>query len=389
MRPAGILSALVPMMLAAGGAFAADYTSGKFDALPDGRTVEKVTLTNEHAVSVVVISYGATLQALRMPGCDGRSADVVLGYPTIAGYLKSRDFFGATVGRYANRIANGRFVLDGKPVRLPTNDGPNSLHGGDQGFDRVLWRIADVRRGDQASVTLSYVSPDGDQGYPGTLTATAIYALDEQNNLTIEYRATTDRTTIVNITNHAYFNLAGEGSPGGAMGHLLTISADAYTPVDANLIPTGEIRRVAGTPFDFRQPTAVGARVRDYGDPQVVIGRGYDHNWVLSRARAASARTIATLQDPTSGRRLELISDQPGLQFYSGNVLNGTLVGKSGHAYRQGDAIVLEPQLFPDSPNKPAFGSARLEPGEEYRNLIRYRLSAAKPSGQQVACHEK
>lgn len=388
MRATTLLLALVGMTLGMGPApklQAAEATRSGFGALPDGRAVSKVTLTNRRGVSVGVINYGASLQSLIMPGRDGSLADVALGYASIDGYLGARNFIGATVGRYANRIAQGRFVLDGKTWQLPTNDGPNSLHGGTQGFDQVLWDIVAVASGERASVTLRYVSPHGDQGYPGTLTAMATYALDEQNNLTIDYRATTDRTTLVNITNHAYFNLAGEGSAAGAMGNRLMIAADAYTPVDATLIPTGEIRAVAGTPFDFRVATPVGERVRDMSDPQMVIGRGYDHNWVISRARSPEPRVIARLEDPASGRTLELVSDQPGLQFYSGNVLTGTEVGKSGHAYRQGDAIVLEPQLFPDTPNKPDFGSARLEPGQEFRNTMVYRLSVSPPANTQAA----
>ncbi len=358
---------------------AADYQQTAFGALPDGRVVQKITLRNKHGVSAGVISYGATLQSLIVPDRDGRPADVALGYDRIEGYLGTRNYIGATVGRYANRIAQGRFSLDGAR-QLSTNDGLNSLHGGAKGFDQVLWEVVSLDRGDRASVTLRYVSPDGDQGYPGALTAIATYALDEQNQLSIDYRATTDHTTIVNITNHAYFNLAGEGSAKGAMGHRLMIVADAYTPVDKTLIPTGEIRPVSGTPFDSRVATPVGERVRDMRDPQMVIGRGYDHNWVLSRARTAEPRIIARLEDPDSGRTLELISDQPGLQFYSGNVLDGTEVGKSGRAYRQGDAIVLEPQLYPDTPNKPDFGSARLEPGQVYRNLMVYRISTLPAS---------
>lgn len=388
MRATPLLLALVGVVLTMGpvsAVGAAEATQSAFGALPDGRAVSKVTLTNRHGVSVGVINYGATLQSLIMPGRDGALADVALGYRSIEGYLGARNFIGATVGRYANRIAGGRFVLDGRTWQLSTNDGLNSLHGGAQGFDRVLWEIVEVASGERASVTLRHVSPDGDQGYPGTLTVTATYALDEQNDLTIDYRAMTDRTTIVNVTNHAYFNLAGEGSAMGAMGNRLMIAADAYTPVDATLIPTGETCAVAGTPFDFRVATPVGERVRDMSDPQIVIGRGYDHNWVISRARSPEPRVIARLDDPASGRTLELISDQPGLQFYSGNVLTGTEVGKSGRAYRQGDAIVLEPQLFPDTPNKPDFGSARLEPGEEYRNTMVYRISVSSPSDAHAA----
>jgi len=251
------------------------------------------------------------------------------------------------------------------------------LHGGERGFDKNLWDIVAVKGGSTAGVTLRYVSPDGDQGYGGTLTALATYTLSESGELSIEYKATTDRPTIVNITNHAYWNLAGEGSADGAMGHLLTIAADAYTPVDATLIPTGEIRSVAGTAFDFRKPMVVGLRVRDSRDQQIAFGRGYDHNFVSARVTTNEPRLLARLEDPVSGRGFELWSNQPGVQFYSGNFLDATVTGKSGHAYRQGDGIALEPQIFPDTPNRKEFGSARLAPGETYRNIIVYRLFAA------------
>ena len=309
-----------------------------------------------------------------LPTADHPSADVVLGYATLNGYLAKSEYFGGTVGRFANRLAKGRFVLDGKPFETPRNNLGNALHGGERGFDKVLWEVVDVHGGTVAGIKLRYVSPDGDQGYPGTLTVYAAYSLDDANALTIEYTATTDRPTIVNISNHAYWNLAGEGSERGAMGHVLTIRADAYTPVDDTLIPTGELRSVKDTVFDFRQPTAVGARVRDAQEEQIVFGRGYDHNFVIAHDVSNAPRLQATVHDPVSGRGFELWSNQPGLQFYSGNFLDGTVVGKSQRAYRQGDAIVLEPQLFPDTPNHPEFGSARLAPGNTYRNIIIYRL---------------
>jgi aldose 1-epimerase len=279
---------MMAMMLgiAAGGstgALAASASRGTFGALPDGRTVESVTLANGHGMTARIIAYGASLQSLIVPDRDGRPADVTLGYPNIDLYLSQPQYFGATVGRVANRIANGRFTLDGKTYQVPVNNGPNSLHGGTKGFDKVLWTLVDVKSGPQASATLRYVSPDGDMGYPGTLTVTATYSLDESNRLSVEYRATTDRTTLVNISNHAYWNLAGEGSPDGAMGHVVTIPADTFSPTDATAIPTGEFRAVAGTVFDFRKPTPVGLGVRDASDRQIVFGRGYDHNWVVAR----------------------------------------------------------------------------------------------------------
>lgn len=356
--------------LASGGA---ERTS--FGTLPDGRTVEAISLTNRSGVKANILTYGAILQGLHMPDRDGKMADIVLGYSDLGSYVAKSNYFGGTIGRYANRIAGGRFTLDGKSYTLARNDALNALHGGNKGFDAVLWTILEVREGDTPSVTLGYVSPDGEEGYPGKLKVTATYSLNNANELKIEYRAFTDKPTIVNMTNHSYFNLAGEGSGKSIMAHRLTLVADAYTPVNASLIPTGELRDVAGTVFDFRQPTPIGARIRDGQEPQLVIGRGYDHNFVLNRDGTATPRLAARLEDPDSGRVLELLTDQPGLQFYSGNFLDGTVVGKSGTVYRQGDGLCLEPQLFPDTPNKPAFGSARLEPGQTYQATIIYRLS--------------
>jgi aldose 1-epimerase len=349
----------------------------EFGELPDGRRVEAITLRGSQGVSVVVINYGAALQSVILPDRKGKLEDVTLGYASLEGYLRKPEYFGATVGRFANRIAKGSFVLDGRTYHTPQNNNGQSLHGGERGFDKVLWEIVERGKDEDASVTMRYVSPDGDQGYPGTLTALAKYSL-KGTDLTIEYQATTDAPTIVNITNHAYWNLAGEGSALGAMGHVLTIPAEAYTPVDENLIPTGEFRSVGGTVFDFRKPMAIGARVRDGKDPQIAIGRGYDHNFVIARELAREPRLLARVEEPVSGRGFELWSNQPGLQFYSGNFLDATVIGKSQRAYRQGDAIALEPQIFPDTPNRSAFGSARLAPGEMYRNVMIYRFLTNK-----------
>jgi aldose 1-epimerase len=355
-------------------AIGADAKRSTFGRMPDGRTVAAVTLTNRRGVSATVIALGASLQALMMPDKRGKREDVQLGYDTLDGYLIKPEYFGATVGRVANRIAKGRFTLDGRDYRTPVNDGPNSLHGGTKGFDKVVWDVTEVKSGPQASVTLRYVSPDGDMGYPGTLTTYATYSLDEQNQLTIDYRATTDRATVVNISNHAYWNLAGVGSPRGAMGHVVTIPAARYTPVDATLIPTGRHASVAGTALDFRKPTAISDRVRDARDPQIAYGRGYDHNWVIGDAVTPSQHLMARVVEPVSGRGYELWSNQPGLQFYSGNFFDGTIVGKGGHIYRMGDAIAMEPQLFPDAPNQARFPSVRLDPGQTYRNTMVYKL---------------
>ena len=358
-----------------GTANAATAVRGIFGHMPDGRVVYSVSLRSGHGVSVRVITYGARVQSIVSPDWKGRRADIVLGYANLSGYLsKSDPYFGATVGRYANRIARGRFTLDGKRYQLTINDGPNSLHGGSKGFDRHLWRIVRITQGSSASVTMRLVSPNGDQGYPGTLTVWATYALDASNRLRIAYRATTSAPTIVNISNHIYWNLSGEGS-GSVLGERLMIAGKAITPVDATQIPTGEIESVIGTPFDFLRAKPIGRDIRDGHSRQLVIGRGYDMNWVISRAPVAKMRLVAQVFDPRSGREIRLLSMEPGLQFYSGNFLNGTIVGTSGHIYRQGDGFVLEPQMFPDTPNHPNFGSAELRPGEYYRNVFVYSIS--------------
>jgi aldose 1-epimerase len=378
-NPNSAASALCLLLLGLStAAMGADFVRSPFGTLGDGQTVEAITLTNKHGVTVRIIALGASVQSLTVPDRNGKPADVVLGYANLADYLAKPQYFGSTVGRFANRIAKGRFVLDGKSYQLATNNGPNSLHGGLRGFDKVLWKVDGVSRGASAAVTFSYASPDGDEGYPGTLTVAATYRLNEDNEISIEYRATTDKPTLVNITNHSYFNLAGEGSADGVMHHLMTIPAAQFTPVDSTLIPTGEFRSVEGTPFDFRHAKAIGRDIRSGREEQILYGKGYDHNWVIGREPAQAPRLVARVEEPESGRVLEVLSNQPGIQFYSGNFLDGTVVGKSGRAYRQGDAFVLEPQLFPDTPNQPVFGSARLQPGVTYLNQIIYRFSVAK-----------
>jgi aldose 1-epimerase len=344
-----------------------------FGTLPDGREVEAISLSNRRGMRVRILTYGASIQSVLVPDREGALADVALGHATLAEYLERPQYLGSTVGRVANRIAGGRFTLDGREYRVPLNNGANSLHGGACGFDKANWAVA--RLGDR-SVTLRHVSPDGDQGYPGTLTVDATYTVGEDNALSVEYLAATDRPTLVNLSNHAYWNLAGEGSARGAMGHLLTIEADHYLPTDAGSIPSGEVRPVVGTPFDFRRPAPIEARLRDGSDEQIRIGRGYDHNWVAALDAADEPRAVARLEDPVSGRCMEMCSNQPGVQFYSGNFLDGTTAGKSGRLYRMGDAVVLEPQMFPDTPNRPDFGSIRLEAGQTYRNFIVWRFSA-------------
>ena len=342
-----------------------------FGTLPDGTKVESITLRDGSGMQAQLWTLGAALHALQVPDRDGKYADVILADATLDATLAKPQYFGTIVGRFANRIAKGRFTLDGKQYAIPANDGPNTLHGGTRGFDKVVWEVVEAKP-DRA--TLRYVSPDGDQGYPGKLTVTASYALEGDGTLAIEYRATTDAPTIVNLSNHAYWNLSGEGS-GTAMDHELTIAADAYTPVDETLIPTGEVVPVAGTVFDFRTAKPIGRDLRTGSEPQLLRGRGYDHNWVVSRSIAKQPREVARVHDPRSGRVMTLSSAQPGLQFYSGNFLDGTTVGKRGQVYRQGDAFVLEPQLFPDTPNQPSFGSARLVPGKQYVNRMVYRFT--------------
>jgi len=348
-----------------------------FGALQDGSRVEAAELSNSAGMSVRIIALGAAIQSLTVPDRNGTREDVVLGYDSPRDYLAKRQYFGATVGRYANRIARGKFTLDGHEYQLETNDGPNHLHGGLHGLDTVLWTIDKVTSGPVARVELRYVSPDGAGGYPGNLTVTATYMLNERNELAMEYRARTDKPTIVNITNHSFFNLAGKGD---VLGHRLKLFADSFTPVDATLIPTGERRSVANTPFDFRQARAIGEQIRNGKDEQLRIGRGYDHNFVISGEPSPQGfRLAASLEDPVSGRVLEVLTSAPGIQFYSGNFLDGTVAGKGGRIYRQGDALCLEPQLFPDTPNRPDFPSARLDPAREYLNLMVFRFSVSRP----------
>jgi aldose 1-epimerase len=358
-------------------ASAADAQRAPFGALADGTAIESVRLSNAKGVSVRIMTLGATVQSLAVPDRSGKSEDIVLGYGDAQHYLDRPQYFGATVGRFANRIAGGQFDLNGHTYRLATNDHGQSLHGGQRGFDKVVWKIDSVQGGSTASVTLSYVSADGEEGYPGNLHVQATYTLDDHNQFGVRYRATTDAPTIVNISNHSYFNLAGEAAGRSTMDQVLQINADTYTPVDEHLIPTGELRAVAGTPFDFRTPTPVGARIRDGRDAQILYGHGYDHNFVLS-GPPGRLKVAVRVVDPHSGRVMEILTTAPGVQFYSGNFFDGTLTGKGGVVYRQGDALVFEPQLFPDAPHHPNFPSARLDPGGTYENTMVYRFSVLK-----------
>jgi aldose 1-epimerase len=356
--------------------WAASAQRAPYGSLPDGTAIEAVTLGNAHGVSARVITYGATLQSLVAPDRQGHKADIALGYDDLAGYVEHPNYFGATIGRFANRIAGARFSLDGKTYALALNDKPNSLHGGAQGFDKRVWRIESVDSGASASVTLTLTSASGDQGYPGTLQVKERYSLDEAGALTIDYSATTDAPTVVNLTNHSIFDLAGEGSQHGLLDQRLTIPASHYTPVDPVLIPTGALQPVAGTVFDFTHGRVIGQDIRDGRDAQMIAGRGYDHNFALDAGLTPEPKLAARLEDPHSGRVLEVWSTEPGLQVYTGNFLDGTRVGKHGHLYRMGDGIALEPQKFPNAPNEPKFASARLDPGVTYHHRMIFRLSA-------------
>jgi aldose 1-epimerase len=351
---------------------AASVDAKPFGKTPDGQAVELYVLRNGNGLEASVATWGGTLVALKAPDRQGRMADVLLGHETLQGYLEHNPYFGSIVGRYGNRIGGGRFTLNGVSYTLAKNDGENHLHGGLRGFDKVLWTAKPVDTPQGKGVELRYLSRDGEEGYPGNLSTSVTYVLTDANELRMDYRATTDKATVVNLTNHAYFNLAGEGD---VLGHELFIDADRFTAVGAGLIPTGELTPVEGTPFDFRKPTAIGARI-GADHPQIAHGKGYDHNWVLN-GEPERLRLAARLREPGSGRVLEVLTTEPGVQFYSGNFLDGSIRGKGGRAYGRRAGLCLETQHFPDSPNKPAFPSTKLEPGQEYRTTTIYRLTTA------------
>ena len=337
-----------------------------YGELPDGSPVDLYTLTNALGMQVKLLNYGATLASVEVPDRRGKFGDVTLGYDAVEGWLKNPAHFGSTIGRYANRIAKGTFTLDGKTYTLPANAGEHHLHGGVKGFDKVLWQAQPVQAATAVAVRFTYLSKDGEEGYPGTLSATVLYTLTNNNELKIEYTATTDKPTVVNLTNHTYWNLSG-AKAGDVLGHILTLFADQYTPVDKTGIPTGELKPVADTPFDFVTPTPIGKGI-------AATGGGYDHNFAL-RTSPGKIGMAARLYAPRTGRLMELLTDQPGIQLYTANHLNGSITGRDNITYRKHDCVCLEPECFPDSPNKPNFPSPVLRPGETYTRTILYRFT--------------
>ncbi|MEV8015968.1 aldose epimerase family protein [Streptomyces sp. NPDC086554] len=348
-------------------------TKELFGKLTDGTKVYRWTLANG-GTRMKVLSYGGIVQSLELPDRHGRYTNVSLGFDNLDDYLTATTFFGALIGRYGNRIAKGRFTLDGKTHQLSVNDGENSLHGGAKGFNTRVWDVEPFTDSTGVGLVLRYVSVDGEMGYPGTLRVKVTYTLTARGDWRIDYAATTDKATVVNLTNHTYYNLAGEGS-GGIYDHELTLAAGRFTPTDSGLIPTGELAKVAGTPFDFRRAKTVGKDIRTSHE-QLVTAQGFDHNWVLDKGSTGRPEHFATLRDPESGRSMRIATTEPGVQFYSGNFLDGTLTGPSGRIYRQGDGLCLETQHFPDSPNQPSFPSTVLRPGETYRSSTVHTFSA-------------
>jgi aldose 1-epimerase len=348
-------------------------TQAPFGKTGDGQSVDIFTLRNLNGVEARICNYGGIIVSLKAPDRDGHLGDVVLGFDDLRGYLTNNFYFGSLIGRYCNRIARGKFTLDGVNYRLMTNDYPDALHGGYTGFDKVVWSAKVIGSDAGPALELIYCSKDGEEGYPGSLVVRAVYTLTSDNGLRLEYTATTDKDTVVNLTVHPYFNLAGHGD---ILGHKVFIDADKFTPVDETLIPTGELRPVDGTPLDFLQPTAIGARIQQ-DDRQLKFGKGYNHNFIINHPMGR-LDVIAQVSEPTTGRVLEVLSTEPGLHFYSGNFLDGTSTGKGGQVYNSRSGFCMEPQHFPDSPNEPEFPSTVLRPGQIYHNTIIYRLSTSR-----------
>lgn len=348
-------------------------TKSDFGQTPEGQAVQLYTLRNSKGMEAQIMTYGGIVTSLKTADKNGKFSDVVLGQETLAGYIKSNPYFGALIGRYGNRIANGKFSLDGQTYTLPQNNGANCLHGGVKSFDKVVWSVEEAEVGeDGPKLELTYLSKDGEEGFPGNLTVHATYTITEDNALKLKFKATTDKKTVVNLTHHSYFNLRGSGD---VLDHIVTINADKFTPTDAGSIPTGELRAVAGTPFDFTTPHTIGERINaDY--EQIKLGKGYDHNWVVNQKSPNALTLVATVSEPTSGRTMEVWSTEPGTQFYTGNFLDGTITGPGGWTYQFRNGFCFEPQHFPDSPNQPQFPSTVLNPGETFKNTIIYKFGA-------------
>lgn len=378
------IAALTPLVVAAGLVACAPtpatkkeapkVTKTSFGKTAEGTEVYLYTLKNSKGMEAAITNYGGIVVSLMTPDKNGQFADIVLGFDSLDGYLKEHPYFGAIVGRYGNRIGGAKFSISGKEYKLAANNGPNSLHGGIKGFDKKVWaaQVDDATN----SLILSYSSPDMEEGYPGKLDVQVTYTLTEANELRINYKATTDKETVVNLTNHSYFNLAGQGN-GDILNHSIQIMSEKTTPVDATLIPTGELKDVAGTPFDFTAPHKIGERINDTSDEQIKFGGGYDHNFVVD-GQAGSLRPAARVTEPTSGRAMEVLTTEPGVQFYTGNFLDGTLKGKGGKVYPKRSGLCLETQHFPDSPNKPQFPTTTLKPGQTYLSTTVYRFSVAQ-----------
>lgn len=345
-----------------------------FGKLPYGQAVELYTLKNNAGMEVSIMTYGAAIVSWTAPDKNGKYEDITLGCDSLSGYLKGVPYFGSVVGRYGNRIAKGKFALDGKTYTLATNNGANHLHGGVKGFDKVNWTATPIQQ-EEPALKLTYLSKDGEEGYPGNLSIEVTYTLQKDNSLKMDYKATTDKTTVVNLTNHAYFNLAGDGK--SILDHEITLNADKFLPVDKGLIPTAELKSVAGTPFDFIQPFKIGARINDTLNPQIKLGGGYDHAWILNAGKD-SLKLAATLTEPISGRVMEVLTTEPAIQFYSGNFLDGTIIGKKGVKYQKRSGLCLETEHYPDSPNQAKFPSTILKPQEVYRTTTVYRFSTKK-----------
>lgn len=357
---------ILPLLVAATASMTSPrVTKSLYGHMPDGTAVNGYTIRNDRGTTMHVIDYGGIITSIRVPDRNGKFDDVVLGFDSLSGYLNNTPYFGAIVGRYANRIAKGRFTIDGHTYQVPVNNGQNSLHGGTRGLDKVVWHGEPFQNDSAAGVVLTYSSPDGDQGYPGRLDLRVTYSLNDRNELVVEYHATTSKPTPVNLSQHSYFNLVG-GATRDILGHVVQLNASRYTPVDSTLIPTGQLASVAGTPFDFRKPTAIGARINEPNE-QLEIAGGYDHNWVLDHTGSGQFHA-AHVVEPTTGRTLDIYTDQPGLQFYSGNFLDGTIKGKGGQVYGHRYGFAMETQHFPDSPNHPSFPSTILRPGHQFNS---------------------